>query len=90
MAGQIETVVYGPGIQSPSITIRTSEGELITAQLGPERVLLDADVELKAGQQITAKLAKCSYRDEYLVLELTLADGTTIVLRDSDGTPVWR
>jgi hypothetical protein len=89
VTGRIEAVVYGPGIQMPSITIRTAEGSLITAVLGPERVLLELDVELKVGQDITAKLAVCNYRDGYLVLELTLADGTTIVLRDSTGAPVW-
>jgi hypothetical protein len=89
VSGVIESASYGVGVEMPSVVIRTDGSELLTVKLGPERVLLEHDIELIPGQAISARVAHSACRDEYIALELTTADGATIVLRNEDGTPAW-
>ncbi len=87
--GTIDKVTMGAGIEMPSMVVKTSEGKLLTVKIGPERILLDADVELAAGQAITVRYGKDANTGEYLALQLTTAAGVTVVLRHDDGTPAW-
>ena len=86
--GTIESVTAGVGIQHPTLTLKV-DGKLMTFALGPERILLDTDLELKAGTPLTVKYAVASCTGEYLALQLADAAGNTLVLRHDDGTPAW-
>lgn len=90
VSGTIIQLNQGVGIQMPTLTLKTSDGSVLLLKLGPERVLLAADVELAVGDRITVKYARLSCTDELVVLSLTTASGQTLVLRNDDGTPAWR
>ena len=77
----------GVGIQMPSLTVKTPDGTLVAMRIGPERILLAADFELKPGELVTATYATCLR--ENVALQLTNSSGVTVVLRNPDGTPVW-
>lgn len=89
VAGLLEKVTAGPGIEQPTLVLKSSDGNLITVRIGPEWILLAHDFELKAGEKVTVKygVAACSGRN--LALALTNAAGLKIVLRNDDGTPAW-
>ena len=88
-AGTVEKISMGIGIQMPSLVVKTSAGALVSMKLGPERVLLGADFELKGGDTVSAKSAHETCTDENVALQLTNSAGVTITLRNSDGTPNW-
>src|SRR5262245_60921883 len=46
-AGIVEQINSGVGIQMPTLTLKLSDGTLLTFKLGPERILLESDLELK-------------------------------------------
>lgn len=81
VSGVAESVTYGAGIQLPVLTLKTSGGALIAMKIGPERILLAADFELKPGDAVTAAYAHATCTDEFVALELTNAAGVTVVLR---------
>jgi hypothetical protein len=87
-SGVIEQVSSGAGIQMPSMTLKTATGKLLVIKLGPERILLGADLELKAGDAITVKYAVTSHEDELVALAITKG-AVTITLRGDDCRPVW-
>lgn len=87
--GTIDKVTMGAGIEMPTLVVKTSDGKLLTVKIGPERILLEADVELAAGQTITVRYGKDANTGEYVALQLTAATGVTVVLRHDDGTPAW-
>lgn len=87
VSGIVEAVSMGVGIQMPSLTVKTPDGTLVAMRIGPERVLLAADFELKPGEPVTATYATCLR--ENIALQLTNSAGVTVVLRNPDGTPVW-
>jgi hypothetical protein len=89
-SGGIEQLNSGFGIQMPALTLKTVDGTLLTFKLGPERVLLAADFELKPGEQVTVRYAQASCTGDLVALSLTNAAGATVVLREDDGTPNWR
>ncbi len=89
VSGTVEKVVMGVGIQMPSLVVKAADGKLITMKIGPERILLEADFELKAGDKVAAKYAYASCNEEYVALQLTNAAGVTVTLRNDDGTPAW-
>ncbi len=89
ISGTIEKVAMGYGIQMPSLAVKSGEGKLVTMKIGPERTLLQADFELKAGDHVTARYAFASCTEEYVALQLTNAAGVVITLRNDDGTPAW-
>lgn len=60
----------------------------LTVKIGPSRILLAGDFDVKAGDKITAKIALVTCTGEFVALELT-EDGKTIKLRNDDGTPAW-
>ena len=90
VAGTVEKVSFGVGIQMPALTLKTGAGKLLVLKLGPERILLAADVELKAGDPIKVTYASETCTDELVTLAITTASGVTITLRDADCTPAWR
>lgn len=89
-SGIVEQFNSGAGIQMPALTIKVADGSLLTFKLGPERVLLAADLELKAGEPVTVQYASATCTGELLALSVTNAGGVTVVLRDKTGRPAWR
>ncbi len=88
VTGIIDRVTAGAGIQHPTLVLKVGE-VLLTIELGPERILLDSDLELKPGATLTMKYARTSCCDAYVALQITDADGHTLLLRHDDGTPAW-
>lgn len=88
MSGLIESANAGIGIQQPSLTLQVGD-KLMTFKLGPERLLLESDFELKAGSSMSVKYGLATCSNELLALALTDASGETIVLRNDDGRPAW-
>jgi hypothetical protein len=88
-AGTVEKIVMGIGIQMPSLVVKTTTGALVSMKLGPERVLLTADFELKAGDAVSASYIHETCTDENVALRLTNSADVTVTLRNSDGTPNW-
>ncbi len=86
--GVVDRVTAGAGIQHPTLVLKVGE-VLLTIELGPERILLDRDLELKPGATLTVKYAQTTCCDAYVALQITDADGHTLVLRHDDGTPAW-
>lgn len=87
-SGIVESVTAAAGIQMPTLVLKTADGQLLSIKIGPERVLLAADFELKAGDAVTV-LYTTDCQGEYLALQITNAAGVTVVLRDSLGRPAW-
>lgn len=87
-SGTIESVTAGLGIAHPTLVLKLN-GALLTFVLGPERFLLDSDIELKPGAALTVKYAACLSCDDLIALELTDAAGHTVVLRSADGRACW-
>jgi len=86
--GTVEQLTIGVGIQMPSVSLKTEAGKLLVIKLGPERLLLQSDIELKAGDIITVKYALTPHDDE--LVALTITKGTvTVVLRGDDCHPAW-
>jgi hypothetical protein len=81
VTGVVDQVNAGAGIQMPVLTLRTGDGQTVTMKIGPERILLANDFELKPGDQVTAKYALATCTNEFVALELTNAAGATVVLR---------
>jgi len=86
--GIIDRVTIGAGIQHPTLVLKVGD-VLLTIELGPERILLDSDLELTPGATLTVKYAESLCSDSYVALQITDADGDTLVLRHDDGTPAW-
>lgn len=89
-SGTVEQIASGVGIQMPTLTLKLASGTLLTFRLGPERILLASDFELKAGDQVTVTYATSIATGELIALSITNAAGQTIVLRDEAGRPGWR
>jgi len=89
VSGVVEKIMAGPGLEQPTLVLKTTDGKLITVKIGPEWILLAHDFELKAGEKVTVKYGVAASSGENLALELTNAAGVTIVLRNDDGTPAW-
>ena len=89
VVGTVEKVSMGVGIQMPTLVVKTSDGKLISMKIGPEWILLDADFELVAGEQVTSKFAHETCTDEDVAIQLTNAAGVAVILRNDDGTPNW-
>lgn len=88
VSGTIEAVNAGYGMQQPAMTLKTDAG-ILTLKLGPEKVLLASDFELKAGAALTVKYGVATCSEENLALVLTNAAGKSLKLRNDDGTPAW-
>lgn len=86
--GVIEQVTLTAGIQQPTLSVNAN-GQLISVKIGPARVLLAADFELKAGDPITIRFATATCTGELVALDLTNKDGVTIKLRNDDGSRAW-
>ena len=87
-SGTIDRITSGVGIQMPTLVLKTADGKLLTVRLGPERVLLASNLELKTGDAVTVQYA-VSCQDELVALSITDATGTTATLRDGTGRPLW-
>lgn len=89
VTGTLDDISYGPGIEMPRLTLTTSGGKSMTVKIGPERILLASDFELKSGDTLTVRVAHSTCADEYIALQLTNAAGVTLTLRGDDGRPAW-
>ncbi|GIU78846.1 MAG: hypothetical protein KatS3mg005_2084 [Bryobacteraceae bacterium] len=89
VAGVVSSLTAGVGIQHPGMNLKLDDGSLLTLTLGPERILLGADLELEAGAKVTVKYGVAACTEENLVLEITDANGATLKLREDDGRPAW-
>lgn len=87
-SGTIEQINSGPGIQMPALVLKTAEGKLLTIKLGPERLLLGSDLELIPGAFVTIQYAVACDGD-LVAQAITDSSGTTLVLRDDSGRPLW-
>jgi hypothetical protein len=85
----IDKVNAGVGIQQSTLVLKLADGKLLTVKIGPERILLDADFDLAAGDKLTVTYALAMCTDEYVALELMHAAGEKLVLRHADGTLAW-
>ncbi len=90
VTGAVEQIAMGAGIEMPTLVLKTADGKLLTLKLGPERVLLQADLELKAGDPVTVRYAVSSCSGELVAVEITDGSGKTVILRDVSGRPVWK
>jgi hypothetical protein len=88
VTGTIDKVIAGPGIQTPNVVLNVA-GTLLTIRLGPERILLASDFELREGDVLTAKIGLAACTGQLVALQLTNESGVTLILRQDDGTPVW-
>ncbi|MCZ2151098.1 MAG: hypothetical protein LC126_25400 [Bryobacterales bacterium] len=88
VAGVIDKLSAGLGIQFPSMVLQTDRG-LITLKLAPERILMAADLELSPGSRVTVKYGFETCTGEYLALQITDQAGRTVILRNDDGSPAW-
>lgn len=88
VSGAIEQVNAGPGIQMPTLVVKTADSKLLTIKIGPERLLLSSDLELIPGAFVTVKYAVGCTGDP-VALAITDASGITLVLRDDSGRPLW-
>ncbi len=86
--GVIDAVTQGAGIQQPQLTL-VAAGKSITVKIGPEKILLAADLELKAGMTLTVRYATASCTGELVALSLTDESGKTLALRSDNGAPAW-
>lgn len=86
--GTVDAVTQGAGIQQPQLTLVAS-GKSVTVKIGPERILLAADIELKTGMTLTVRYATATCTGELIALSLTTEDGARVLLRNDDGTPAW-
>ena len=89
VSGTIEKLTMGAGIQMPSLVLKTGDGQLLTIKIGPERIVLEADLELQAGQSVTVRYGSDTYTGELLALQITNSASLTVTLRNDDGTPAW-
>jgi hypothetical protein len=87
-SGVVAQVASGVGIRMPTLTLKTAAGKLLVIKLGPERILLEADLELEAGDSITVKYAITSHDDELVALAITKGV-VTVTLRGDDCRPTW-
>jgi hypothetical protein len=87
-AGLMEKITLGFGLEHPSLTVKLDDGSLLAFKIGPERIVLESDWELKPGMKISVMYAEAPCCEEHVALELTV-DGKTLVLRDELGRPSW-
>jgi hypothetical protein len=88
VTGAIAKLTAGAGIQHPSMDLKV-DASIITIKLGPERILLGAELELDTGSTVTVKYGVASCTGENLALEITGETGATLKLREDDGRPAW-
>ncbi len=87
--GVVAVVNAGVGIQQPTLVLKMADGKLAAIRIGPERVLLENDVELAEGARVTVVAGVSSCTDSLVALRLTTAEGVTVEFRDETGRPVW-
>ena len=76
------------GLALLALVLATPSGDL-TIKIGPERILLEADFTIEAGETLTVKHGKTTCTEELVALVLTATDGSSITLRNDDGTIAW-
>lgn len=89
LTGTIDKLTFGPGIEQPSLMLETPDGRSFDIRIGPERILLRSNFELKVGETVTVKFALAIAANHCVALEITNSAGATLVLRNPDGTPAW-
>jgi hypothetical protein len=80
--GVIGRVNAGVGIQQPTMVLKLADTTLLTIKLGSERLILASDFELNPGETLTVKYAESTCAGELVALQLTDANGKTLILRN--------
>ena len=91
----ISGVVYDSGTAGTGMSIDEGDGVITTVygigsmnywnELGVEKPII--------GEAVTIEAVEVTFSDgttRLIALSMTLEDGTAVVLRNDDGTPVWR
>jgi hypothetical protein len=74
--------------QQGTMTMSTTDGELITFQTGQPRFFAEQDVTFQVGDQI--RLVGFYQGDQFSAGEITqLSTGLRVMLRDPNGRPLW-
>ncbi len=67
------------------------DSERVAVRLGPARILDEAGVRIKEGDEVTFTASRVKCNAEPLLLVTTIeANGRSVTLRDEEGVPVWR
>lgn len=90
--GEVVSFTAGAGTGTPQLLVRDAAGQETTFVLGPYRYLRDQGFVAERGDRVAVKAYACSACPSGLaVAEVkNLTRGLTLVLRSSDGTPVWQ
>jgi hypothetical protein len=90
VSGTVVQFTAGAGIGMPTLVIRTN-GTDVSLILGPYRILLDAGFSASPGDLVEATVINCSECAHGLavIAVKNITNGTSAILRDSDGTPRW-
>jgi len=76
-------IVYG--VEYPSIVVNRQQ-----VKVAPAWFLLDQDFEIKTGDSVRIKAAPSAVRDDGFLYAIEITKGaSTVVLRDSNGVPLW-
>jgi hypothetical protein len=71
------------------LTLKTAEGE-ISVHLGPDAWVDQQELKLAKGDSITVKGSKVTFEGgPAIIAQSVTRGGETLVLRNSDGMPVW-
>jgi hypothetical protein len=87
-AGTVDKVTMGAGIEMPTLVVKVGAG-LVAFRIGPERILLENDFELQAGEAVTVAAAWSPCSEANVAFSITNSSGETLVLRNEDGRPAW-
>ncbi len=93
VSGEVTSVSITAGEKHPSFVLAADTGETLTVELGAYWYLVSEGFTVAPGDQVTAEVAGCINKDETEVVAFSvenLTAGVSIVLRDSDGSPLWK
>jgi len=79
----------GRGHKGVHLTLKTADGET-SVHLGPDSWVDRQKVKISKGDAITVKGSKVTLEDgPAIIAQSVTKGGETLVLRNSDGVPVW-
>jgi hypothetical protein len=88
LSGTITRVdAFRPGAGMPAL-VMDADGVETTVLLGSMRYLMEKNFNPKAGAQVQVKGYKAS--TGVVAIEVRVANGETLRLRDENGWPLWR
>jgi hypothetical protein len=92
--GSVTAVSLEAGIGLPGFVLGTSDGSSLSVHLGPYWYLVSQNFSLGIGDAVSATVSDCPKTPDtqdvtaFSVEDLT--SGASILLRDSEGAPVWQ